>query len=148
MKNLLKEIKREQKMAEHLFYVSLKYTKSSDVILNLIQKWEKIMELCIELLLKKAKKKKQISVIPSAPKAKELLVRQIYKELEEPLNLYALFRKMPNLEKIREHEFRKNVAIRVIDQGKEIEINMEKLKKWYELFNETIKFCEKVYASK
>ncbi|MEM2017908.1 MAG: hypothetical protein QW585_01700 [Candidatus Pacearchaeota archaeon] len=148
MKNLLKEIKREQKMAEHLFYVSLKYTKSSDVILNLVQKWEKIMELCIELLLKKAKKKKQISVIPSAPKAKELLVRQIYKELEEPLNLYALFRKMPNLEKIREHEFRKNVAIRVIDQGKEIEINMEKLKKWYELFNETIKFCEKVYASK
>ncbi|MEM4640930.1 MAG: hypothetical protein QXW65_00170 [Candidatus Pacearchaeota archaeon] len=148
MKNLLKEIKREQKMAEHLFYVSLKYTKSSDVILNLIQKWEKIMELCIELLLKKAKKKKQISVIPSAPKAKELLVRQIYKELEEPLNLYALFRKMPNLEKIREHEFRKNVAIRVLDQGKEIEINMEKLKKWYELFNETIKFCEKVYASK
>lgn len=148
MKNLLKEIKREQKMAEHLFYVSLKYTKSSDVILNLIQKWEKIMELCIELLLKKAKKKKQISTIPSAPKAKELLVRQIYKELEEPLNLYALFRKIPNLEKIREHEFRKNVAIRVIDQGKEIEINMEKLKKWYELFNETIKFCEKVYASK
>lgn len=148
MKNLLREIKREQKMAEHLFYVSLKYTKSSDVILNLIQKWERIMELCIELLLKKAKKKKQISAIPVAPKAKELLVRQLYKELEKALDLYLFFRKIPNLEKIREHEFRKNVAIRIIDQGKEVEINMEKLKKWYELFNEIVTFCEKVYASK
>ncbi|MEM4703055.1 MAG: hypothetical protein QXP53_01035 [Candidatus Pacearchaeota archaeon] len=148
MKNLIKEIRREQKMAEHLFYVSLKYTKSGDVILNLIERWEKMTGSCIELLLKKAKKKKQITSIPIAPKVKEILVKKIYKGIDNIIDLYDLFRKMPNLEKIKEHEFRKNVAVRVIDQGKEIEINMEKLKKWYEMFNDFVKFCEKVYASK
>ncbi|MCS7134478.1 MAG: hypothetical protein NZ889_01305 [Candidatus Pacearchaeota archaeon] len=148
MKNLLKEIKREQKMAEHLFFVSLKYTKSGDVILNLVQKWEKIAELCIDLLLQKAKKKKEIKSIPTAPKLKENLVRSLYPEQKEIFDLYVFFRRIPSLEKIKEHEFRKNVMVRILDDGKEIEINMEKLKKWYQLFDEFVKFCERVNASK
>jgi len=149
MKKLLKEIKREQKMADHLFYVSLKYTKSGDVILNLIRRWEKMIGKCIHLLLMKAKKKKKIPTIPIAPKAKELLAKKIYKEnVMKVLNLYAFFRTMPNLEKIKEHEFRKNVAVRVITQGKEIEINMEKLKMWYDLFNEFVDYSEKICLKK
>ncbi|UCD20655.1 MAG: hypothetical protein JSW08_02680 [archaeon] len=146
----MKEIKREQKMADHLFYVSLKYTKSGDVILNLIKRWEMVVHHCIFLLLKKSKKKKSITIVPSAPKAKELLVRRYYRDpiVKKVLDYYALFRRMPNLEKIKEHEFRKNVAVRVIDAGKEIEINMEKLKKFYELFNDFVRYCEKVYARK
>jgi hypothetical protein len=150
MQNLIKEIQREQKMADHLFYVSLKYTKSGDVILNLVQRWKVMTDACIELLLKKAKKKKIIDFVPDTPRAKEFLLEKTYKDpiIKKVLELYALFRKMPDLEKIKEHEFRKNVAVRVIDAGKEIEINMEKLKKLYELFNEFVKYCEGIYAKK
>lgn len=148
MKNILKEIKREQKMAEHLFYVTLKYAKSGDVILNLIQKWEKMTELCIDLLLKKAKKRKEIKEIPVAPKAKELLARKLYPEFKEIFDLYAFFRKIPSMEKIKEHEFRKNVSLRIIGETEETEIGMEKLKKWYNLFEDFVKFCERTYASK
>jgi hypothetical protein len=151
MKNLLREVKREQKMAEHLFYVSLKYTKSGDVILNLIDKWQKMIGNCVELLLKKAKKNKKIIKVPIAPRAKEIVTREAYHKdpiVEKVLAIYPLFRRMADLEKIKEHEFRKNVAVRVIDSGKEIEINMEKLKEWYELFNNFVVFCEKIYASK
>jgi hypothetical protein len=126
------EIEQEKKRAQHLFYVSLKYTKTGDVILNLIERWEKIIDLCMEILLKKAKKAKKIKEIPVAPKARELAVRGIYKEKDEIItkimNLYSFFRKMKTLEKVREHEFRKNVAVRVIEEGRETVINMEKMK--------------------
>lgn len=133
---MLNEIERERKMAQHLFYVSLKYTKTVDVILNLIERWEKMTDKCIELLLRQTKKAKKLKEIPIAPKARELAVRAVYKDeiVSKVMDLYALFRKIPNLEKIREHEFRKNLALKVIDSGKEIEINMEKLKEWNELF--------------
>jgi len=130
------EIEQEKKRAQHLFYVSLKYTKTGDVILNLLERWEKITDLCMELLLKKAKKEKKIKVIPVAPKARELAVRSIYKDetIIQVMTLYSFFRKFPNFEKIREHEFRKNVAVRVIGDGKEVVINMDQLKEWDNLF--------------
>ncbi len=42
------------------------------------------------------------------------------------------------LEKFSEHEFRKNVALRVINSGQEVHINMDKLKEWNALFNDFI----------
>lgn len=129
------QIEQEKKRAQHLFYVSLKYTKTGDVILNLIERWERMVALCMELLLKKAKKAKRLKEIPVAPKARELAVRKVYKDelITKVMDLYAFFRKLPALEKLREHEFRKHVALRVIEAGKETVVNMDKLKEWDEL---------------
>jgi hypothetical protein len=130
------EVEREKKMAQHLFYVSMKYTKTCDVILNLIDRWERLIDLGIEMLLRQAKKAKKIKEIPVAPKARELAVRALYKDdmATQIMSLYSFFRKLPQLERVREHEFRKNVALRVIEDGREIVINMDKLKEWDELF--------------
>ncbi len=139
---MLNEIEKEKKIAQHLFYVSLKYTKTGDVILNLITRWEKMIDNCIELLLRKAKRSKKIKVIPTAPKAREIIVREIYKDelVSKVMDLYALFRRIPNLEIIREHEFRKNIAVRIINSGKETVINMDKLKEWNALLEDFIKY--------
>jgi len=61
-------LEKEMKAAEHLLYVSLKYTKTCDVILNLIYRWKKLVEIAIDILLEKAKKRKQIKVIPENPR--------------------------------------------------------------------------------
>ncbi|MCX8194394.1 MAG: hypothetical protein N3G19_03505 [Candidatus Pacearchaeota archaeon] len=148
--SMLNEIEREKKMAEHLFYVSLKYTKTGDVILNLIERWEKMIDKCIELLLKRAKKMKAIREIPIAPKARELAVRDAYKDelVQEVMDMYSFFRKLPTLEKIREHEFRKNVAIRVLSSEGEIEINIDKLKEWNESLNSFINYVRHIIQKK
>ena len=134
------EIEREKKMAQHLFYVSMKYTKTCDVILNLLERWERLINVCIEILLKLAKKAKKIKEIPTAPKARELAIRGVYKDefITRIMTLYAFFRRLPQLEKLREHEFRKNVALRVIEEGRETVINLDKLKEWNELFCTTL----------
>jgi len=139
------EVERERKMAEHLYYVSLKYSKTGDVILNLMMRWEKMIDKCIDILLKKAKKEKKISEIPIAPKARELAVRQSFKDpiVQEVMELYSMFRRLPQSEKFKEHEFRKNVALKIMDGGREIEANMEKLKSWNELLIKFLDFVKK-----
>lgn len=144
---MLSEIEREKKIAEHLFYVSLKYTKTTDVILNLLNRWVAMINISIEYLLKKAKKNKKIKIVPEAPKARELLIRTVYtkeKAILETMDMYSFFRKLPDLDKVREYEFRKNVALRVISNGKEIRIDMEKLKAWNEKINEYIGIVNKM----
>lgn len=143
---MLNEIEREKKIAEHLFYVSLKYTKTTDVILNLVNRWSMMIDLSIDHILKRAKKDKKIKEIPSAPKAKELAVRQVTKDpkILEVMDMYSFFRKLPDLDKIREFEFRKNVALRVISYNKEIKIDMDKLKEWNEKVNTFLEVVRKI----
>jgi len=146
------EIEQEKRIAEHLFYVSLKYAKTADVILNLISRWESMLDKCMELMLRKAKKKREIKDIPIAPKARELIIREVYGDeiIQKTMDLYALFRKIPEMEKIREHEFRKNVALRVINpvNNKEVEISMDKLKEWNALLENFITYVRHIEKGK
>lgn len=137
-------INKEMSAAQHLLYVSLKYTKTGDVILNLIHRWKQMIDESVDELLKKVKKKKQIKVIPIAPKQKIDALQKLFKkeaEFLEVLRIYSFFRRINNLEMTKEHEFRKNVTLRVIDSDKkEIAIDVERLKEWQSLLENFIKF--------
>jgi len=138
----MQQIEKEMKVAQHLLYVSLKYTKTGDVILNLMHRWRLMIEHSVDSMLEKAKKKKKIKEIPVAPKLKIALLANLFKKepvVIETLKLYSFFRRVDNLEHIKEHEFRKNVTLRVVDE-KEMAIDMEKLKEWQELLENFIKF--------
>jgi len=138
----MQQIEKEMKVAQHLLYVSLKYTKTGDVILNLMHRWRLMIEHSVDSMLEKAKKKKKIKEIPVAPKLKIALLANLFKKepvVIETLKLYSFFRRVDNLQHIKEHEFRKNVTLRVVDE-KEMAIDMEKLKEWQELLENFIKF--------
>ena len=47
----MEEIIQEKISADHLLYVSLKYTKTCDVIMNLIVRWRRMIEVSIEEIL-------------------------------------------------------------------------------------------------
>ncbi len=127
----MEEIIQEKISADHLLYVSLKYTKTCDVIMNLILRWRKMIETSINKILKHAKKKKKISSIPLSPVEKIDVVRKLFrkdKDFLEVLDLYEMFRKIEELRKERIGEFRKNVTLKVLYKGEEININLERLK--------------------
>jgi len=139
----MQKIEKEMKAAQHLLYVSLKYTKTCDVILNLIHRWQQMVEISLDAMLEKAKKKKLIKEIPKAPKPKIDIAIQLFKKEEivlDTISLYSFFRRLGAFQQHREHEFRKNVALRVIGDDKEIVIDIEKLKEWQALLENFIKF--------
>ena len=129
----MESIIKEKISADHLHYVSLKYTKTCDVIINLLLRWKIMIELGMDNLAEKAKKQKKWKPVPNAPRAKLIQLKQIYannKEIMETLNLYELFRDIETLEKVRENEFRKGVNLKVNYKGQTININLEKLKEY------------------
>ena len=70
MEEHLEKIIKEKISADHLMYVSMKYTKTCDVMINLIKRWQVMIDYSIDALLEKAKRKKLIKTIPNAPKLK------------------------------------------------------------------------------
>jgi len=137
----MEEIIQEKISADHLLYVSLKYTKTTDVILNLIARWRSMIELAIDKILKRAEKQKKIKSIPIAPKLKVDKIRELYKknpDIIKTMDLYEFFRRVDNLEKMRENEFRKHVTLKVLDRGKWINIDMDKLKEYSEILERFI----------
>ena len=131
----MEEIIQEKISADHLLYVSLKYTKTCDVIMNLIVRWKRMIEVSIEEVLKHAKKKKKISSIPTNPIGKIEAVKNLFKkekEFQEVIEMYEMFRKIEDLRKERIGEFRKNVTLKVFYRGEEISINLDMLKLYAE----------------
>lgn len=139
----MEDIIKEKISADHLLYVSLKYTRTCDVIVNLILRWRKMIDTSVEEILKKAKKKKKISQIPANPIGKIDAIKEIFKEdkcITKVMEDYEMFRKIEELRKERIGEFRKNVTLRVMYRGKEININLDALK---EYANDLEKFISK-----
>ena len=125
------DVIKEKISADHLFYVSLKYTKTCDVIVNLLLRWKIMIDMSMKILIKKAGKKWR--PVPDAPRAKLMQLRKIYArvpEVIETLDLYEFFRDLEKLDKKRENEFRKGVNLRVSFKGQVININLEKLKEY------------------
>lgn len=136
-------IEKEMKAAQHLLYVSMKYTKTCDVMLNLTQRWQQMVDEAMISVLEKAKKKKAIKEIPAAPIQKANLVKDLFKKeplVQDSIDLYLFFRKIKACQLSKEHEFRKNVALRVTSPTSEVLIDIEKLKEWQFLLENFIKF--------
>jgi hypothetical protein len=146
----MEEIVKEKTSADHLLYVSLKYTKTCDVILNLLFRWKIMIEKAIEGLLIHAKKKKKIASIPGSPVGKLEVAKKVFKKdkiVLDTIEFYEMLRKLDILRMEREGEFRKNVNLRVFYLGKEINVNLEKLKEYKDLLENFISYTKHYLSS-
>ena len=146
----MEDIIQEKISADHLLYVSLKYTKTCDVIVNLLLRWSRMIETSINEILKHAKRKKKISEISANPIGRIEQVKKVMKkdkDFLEVIELYNMFKRINDLRKERIGEFRKNVNLKVFFQGKEIDINLEKLKEYSEKLEKFISSTKKFLNS-
>ncbi len=137
----MEDIIQEKISADHLLYVSLKYTKTCDVILNLLLRWRKMIETSINEILKHAKKKKKIASVSANVVGKIEQIKKLFKKNKDFLDvieLYEMLRKIEELRKERIGEFRKNVTLKIFYKGKEINVNLEQLKIYADLLEKFI----------
>ncbi len=137
----MERIIKEKISADHLLYVSLKYTKTCDVIINLLLRWKIMIELAMERLIEKAQKQKKWKPVPDAPRAKLIQLKKIYagdEVVSKTLEMYELFRDVESLEKVRENEFRKGVTLKVVYKGQTINITIDTLKEYSSLLERFI----------
>ena len=127
----------ELKRAEHLLFVSLKYTKTTDVMKNLIRRLINAYDYAVIKALTRMKEKGRIKDIPLSPLSRAELLRDLTKkdaDMIDFLSLYFMFRRVDRAEYTKKEEFRKNVTLTVMDEGEFIEIKIDTLR---EYFNKT-----------
>src|SRR3989344_7065651 len=129
----------ELQRADHLIYVTLKYTRTGDVIKNIIERLIGSMNYSITDMLEFLKSKNKIKEVPSSDIAKlELLkscIKQVIskdKALKEQLDLYLLLKKVSKLPFSVREEYRKNVTLIAED----IEIDMSTIVLYYTMTKE------------
>jgi hypothetical protein len=140
---LLDDVIKEKISADHLLYVSLKYTKTCDVIMNLLLRWKIMMDISMGVLI--AKVGKRWKPVPDAPRAKFIQLKKLYADVPEVANafaLYELFRDIESLPKVREAEFRKGVNLKVTYKAEPVNVNLEKLAEYSQILERFISYLK------
>lgn len=141
----MEKIIKEKISADHLLYVSLKYTKTCDVIINLLLRWKIMIEMGIEKLVAKAKKEKKWKPVSDAPRAQLVQLMKIYEKepaMMKTFELYEMFRDIEKLEKVRENEFRKGVNLKVTYKGQIVNVNLDMLKEYSQTLEKFISYLK------
>ena len=141
----MEKIIKEKISADHLLYVSLKYTKTCDVIVNLLLRWKIMIEMGMERLVEKAKKAKKWKPVADAPRAQFVQLKKMYAnepDIVKTLELYEMFRDIEKLEKVRESEFRKGVNLKVNYKGQTVNVNLDALKEYSQILEKFISYLK------
>lgn len=121
MKNYLDEVKNELKRVDHILYVSLKYTRTVDVIKHCIDRMISAFDFGIEALIEKVKRRRKTLEMPEQPLKRCQLVKELYpddEKLKEFIDFYILLRQLSKARYTKREEYRRNVTmIAELDSG-------------------------------
>ena len=148
MQESLYNARAELKRADHLISVSLKYTRTVDVIKHIIQRLIAAMEFGMETLLKKAKAQKKLVEVPTLPRVRLEETRRLYGTNVDVMNflsLYLLLKKADKAKFDRSQEFRRHVTMTAhLDTNEKIEINIDIITDYFEKVKDFLTLAEKI----
>ena len=151
MKEALDNARQELKRVDHLFYVSLKYTRTADMMRHTIERLINAFSFGVESLLKHAKEEKKIDEIPANPvmRCKLLLKNFTDEELTNYVDLYSKLRKIIKADYSKREEYRRHVTMAsVMENGEIVEVNIDVVKDYYDLAKNFIKYAERIIEGK
>lgn len=132
----------ELKRADHSIAVSLKYTRTVDVIITIIERLTNTIEFAFDALLEKAKENGKIKEIPKVPRQKTKLVQELYKDdefLNAYVDFYFILRKILKSKFERAREFRRHVTMTVfLEDDETIEITIDIITDYFDRVKELI----------
>ena len=145
MKEALDNANQELKRVDHLYSVSLKYTRTVDMMKHMVERLISTFSFGIESLLKHAKDEKKIDEIPGNLGLRCKLVLETFpgEEIADYMNLYLKLRKILRAKYTKREEYRRHVTMTAtIDNGEVVEINIDNLKEHYETVKNFIKLVK------
>ncbi len=134
MSELLEEAINELKRADHMIFVSLKYTRTVDVIKNIVERLISCYDATFDYLLDYLKETKKIDEIPEVRAKKLDVLREYFKnnvEFNDFIEFYLLMRRINKAEFTRRQEFRRHVTMTVILDSVVIELNIDVIHEYY-----------------
>jgi len=135
--NALSELKR----ADHSIFVSLKYTRTVDVIKNIIERLINTIDFCFEVLLMHAKNARRIAEIPTIPRLRVDAIRSLYAEdpaIQTFLEFYMKLKKIDKARFDRAQEYRRHVTMTAHLEEGPIEITIDIINDYFDRTKEFV----------
>jgi hypothetical protein len=143
MNEYLEKAKDQLKRADHLVFVSLKYTRTCDIMYNTIQRLVSSYDFTILAVLEKAKGEGKLDSITPSKKHRAEIVSKYKKNIKEYLKIYFLLIEISNADFDRVSEYRKGVTlISRISEDKNINIDVPTLMDYFENAKEFVRVME------
>jgi len=146
----LDNAKEELKRVDHLIYVSLKYTRTVDVLISIIERMSNAYSNIVDALIKLAVKKKKIKESPGTDFLKAEEAKKIFDDpiITENIEFYLLLRKLKNAEHLKSNEYRRHVTMTAKIEGKEIKIDIDNITEYYKRIQDFVKYVEEMADKK
>ncbi len=151
MKESLDKAIEELKRVEHLVFVSLKYTRTVDVLKNIIQRMINAFSFGFNTLLIYAREKKLITDYPENKALRCNILKEVFpdkKDLHDYIDYYLKLRKILRAEYTKKEEYRRHVTMSVVIDGEPIDITMDSVKEDLEMLREFISYVSEFIFGK
>ena len=131
----LQDAQGELRRVDHLVYVSLKYTRTADVLKNTINRMILFYEQVVQALLLKAVEDEKLEEISISPIQKaDQLIKLHDKDItiKENMELYLGLRKMSRAKFTKREEYRRHLTMTVfLEGGVKRDVTMDSVKEDY-----------------
>jgi hypothetical protein len=143
----LERAQQELKRADHLIYVSLKYTRTVDVLKSIIERLIATLDGGLDALLHSAKAEGTIPAVPTLPRLKVEAIKKAYAEneqLKNYLQFYLLLRKLDKAKFERAQEYRRHVTMKAAIDEHEAEVTIDIISDYFHKTKEFLALIEQV----
>ena len=130
VEDLLLDAREELKRLEHIIYVTLKYTRTVDVLVNALTRLLSVYDLLIEAYLEKARLDGTVTSLAKSPALRAKHLGELYPQdelLQKNLTFYTFLKIMLNRPHVRREEFRRHVTLLVELENSTAEIAIDHL---------------------
>ncbi len=139
------DAKQELKRVDHLIYVSLKYTRTADVLKNVIERLVSSFDNMVLAVLLAAKEKGMLEEASKAPLRRYEQIKETFPEdktLLEMADFYVYLRKLSKLEYGSENEYRRHVAMLFEIEGEKVRFDIDTATDYYKRAKDFASYIE------
>jgi len=136
-----KESLHELRRVEHLVFVTLKYTRTVDIIRSALERMLSTLDAEVDSLFEKLMAKGEIDIAPTVPLLKWKKLEQIFPDdstIKDAVDFYHKIKKILHSDYRKKEEYRKNVALVTRDE----EININTLESYVDKIEQFLKHME------
>ena len=147
MNEYLLEAREELKRLEHIIYVSLKYTRTVDVILNALHRMISTYDFIVEAFLEEAEKEGLLETMPKSPALKAKKLGELYEDeeiIQKNLSFYFSLRTVIKSQHKKRQEFRRHVTLIVEQENSTVEIEIDTLVNCEKFIHNFLYYARKV----
>jgi len=148
MNESLQSAMQELKRADHSIAVSLKYTRTVDVIKSIIERLINTIGFALDASLNHAKDQKKIVDIPAIPRLKVEQIKKIYaddKMIVDFCDFYLLLRRIDKAKFGRAQEYRRHVTMTAhLEGGESVEVTIDIISDYFERTKEFLNYTARL----